>query len=179
MTLPGETEAGSAGTQPCRGIAWRAHRDDADERACDVSRSFPNPIGSKDPHALKIPARRAECSLTENALSPFHAEPGQLLRCCQHDKRPGDSITHQTNPRARKMLAPLLAAPTTHKAPLPAAAAPIAPLLRLLTPAPTPNPPPPPRLTTAAPLSPRAHLVPAVRVPATTTRKTPRTGRRR
>ena len=27
-TLPGETEAGSAGKQPCRGIARRAHRDD-------------------------------------------------------------------------------------------------------------------------------------------------------
>jgi gluconate 2-dehydrogenase gamma chain len=26
---------------------------------------------------LKIPARRAECSLTQNARSPFHAEPGQ------------------------------------------------------------------------------------------------------
>jgi hypothetical protein len=25
---------------------------------------------------LKIPARRAECSLTENARSPFHVEPG-------------------------------------------------------------------------------------------------------
>ena len=28
MTLPGETEAWSAGKQPCRGIAWWAHRDD-------------------------------------------------------------------------------------------------------------------------------------------------------
>ena len=28
MTLPGETEAGSAGMQPCRGITWWAHRDD-------------------------------------------------------------------------------------------------------------------------------------------------------
>jgi hypothetical protein len=26
MIFPGETEAGSAGTQPCRGIAWWAHR---------------------------------------------------------------------------------------------------------------------------------------------------------
>jgi hypothetical protein len=32
-----------------------------------------------DPHALKIPARRAEYSLTENAASPFHAEPRQIL----------------------------------------------------------------------------------------------------
>jgi hypothetical protein len=30
MTLPGETEAGSAGMQPGRGIAWRAHRDDVE-----------------------------------------------------------------------------------------------------------------------------------------------------
>ena len=28
MTLPGETEAVSAGMQPGRGIAWRAHRND-------------------------------------------------------------------------------------------------------------------------------------------------------
>jgi hypothetical protein len=55
MTLPGETEAGTAGMQPCRGIIWRAHRDD-DQSAKSV-----------DPDALKIPARRAECSLTENA----------------------------------------------------------------------------------------------------------------
>jgi hypothetical protein len=34
-------------------------------------------IGSKDPHALKIPARRAESKLTESALSPFQAEPTQ------------------------------------------------------------------------------------------------------
>jgi hypothetical protein len=26
MILPGETEAGSAGTQPCRGIAWWSYR---------------------------------------------------------------------------------------------------------------------------------------------------------
>ena len=30
MILPGETEAGSAGMQPGRGIAWRAHRDDVE-----------------------------------------------------------------------------------------------------------------------------------------------------
>ena len=39
----------------------------------------PTSIGSKDPHALKIPARRAEYSLTENVASPFQAEPRQLL----------------------------------------------------------------------------------------------------
>jgi hypothetical protein len=34
-------------------------------------------IGSVDPDALKIPARRAEYSLTESTLSPFQAEPAQ------------------------------------------------------------------------------------------------------
>src|SRR5260370_4624538 len=37
-----------------------------------------NHIGSGRPHASKLPARRAECSLTENANSPFHAEPEQV-----------------------------------------------------------------------------------------------------
>jgi hypothetical protein len=43
-----------------------------------LPRSSKRQIGSADPDALKIPARRAECSLTENARSPFHAEPGQF-----------------------------------------------------------------------------------------------------
>jgi hypothetical protein len=76
MTVPGETEAGSAGMQPCRGITWRAHRDDDRSAEVPLPRSSKNQIGSVDPDALKIPARRAECSLTQNARSPFHAEPG-------------------------------------------------------------------------------------------------------
>lgn len=77
MTVPGETEAGSRGKQPCRGIAWWAHRDDeAGARGQDPT-PLPKVIGSKDPDALKIPARRAEYSLTENAASPFPAEPAQ------------------------------------------------------------------------------------------------------
>src|SRR5215468_8492226 len=56
MTLPGETEAGSAGMQPCRGIAWWAHRDDV-ERGSFRSRFSPNHIGSVDPYALKIQTR--------------------------------------------------------------------------------------------------------------------------
>jgi hypothetical protein len=56
MTLLGETEAGSAGMQPCRGITEWALRTDA----------------------LKIPAPQgAEPSLTENVASPFQAEPTQ------------------------------------------------------------------------------------------------------
>ena len=75
MILLGETEAGTAGTQPCRGIARWAHRDDdRQRRRTSFSRCF-SIIGSKDPHAWKIPARRAEYSLTENVASPFQAEP--------------------------------------------------------------------------------------------------------
>jgi len=58
MILPGETEAGSAGRQPCRGIIWRAHEPMLS------SAGGPSPAlhadgGSHrtiDPHALKIPA---------------------------------------------------------------------------------------------------------------------------
>jgi len=53
MILPGKTKAGSAGTQPSE--RWRGGRIDA----------------------LKISARKAEYSLTENAFSPFQAEPTQ------------------------------------------------------------------------------------------------------
>src|SRR6266436_6091235 len=77
MTLPGETEAGSAGKQPCRGIAWWAHRDDDLGRANALLALLPTIIGSVDPYALKIPARRAESTLTEYARIPFHAEPEQ------------------------------------------------------------------------------------------------------
>jgi len=55
MTLPGETEAGSAGMQPCRGIAWWAHRDDVERGSSPFALSSKH-IGSVDPYALKIPA---------------------------------------------------------------------------------------------------------------------------
>jgi hypothetical protein len=76
MISPGEMEAGTAGTQPSRGIVWWAHRDDEQGRE-DSFLHPPTSIGSKDPHALKIPAPRAEYSLTENVASPFQAEPRQ------------------------------------------------------------------------------------------------------
>src|SRR5436190_16426297 len=76
MALPGETEAGSAEMQPCRGIAWWAHRDDDRSAEILLPCSSQNHIASVDPNALKIPARRAESALTEYALVPFHAEPG-------------------------------------------------------------------------------------------------------
>ena len=76
MALPGKTEAGSAGKQPCRGIARRAHQDDDHGRGSHLSRSSQSPIGSIDPDALKIPARRAPSTLTRSAHSPVPAEPG-------------------------------------------------------------------------------------------------------
>jgi hypothetical protein len=81
MTVPGQTEAGSAGMQPCRGIAWWAHQDDDRKRGTNLLALLSTIIGLKDPDALKIPARRAEYSLTENAHSPFHAEPEQIRSC--------------------------------------------------------------------------------------------------
>ena len=80
MVLPGETEAGSAGKQPCRGIARRAHRDDDHGRGSPLSRSAPHPIGSIDPDALKIPARRAASTLPRSARSPVPAEPAQVRK---------------------------------------------------------------------------------------------------
>jgi hypothetical protein len=97
MTLPSETEAGSAGRQPCRGITWWAHRDDVQGRGTHRSRSYPNRIGSVDPHALKIPARRAEYSLTGNAHPPFHAEPEHVPK---HRHRPKTGSNSKPCPRA-------------------------------------------------------------------------------
>ena len=56
MILPGETEAGSAGMHPCRGIAWRAHRDDVERGSSPFALFLKKHIGSVDPYALKIPA---------------------------------------------------------------------------------------------------------------------------
>ena len=57
MSLPGETEAGTAGTQPCRGIAWWAHRDDDRQRRNRILALLQTLIGSKAPDALKIPPK--------------------------------------------------------------------------------------------------------------------------
>lgn len=45
------------------------------ERGSFPFRARQRSIGEIDPHALKIPARRAESTLTENARSPISAEP--------------------------------------------------------------------------------------------------------
>ena len=66
MILPGETAAGSAGMQPCRGIAWWAHRDDHCICANILPALLPTRIGSIDPHALKTTARRTESTLPES-----------------------------------------------------------------------------------------------------------------
>src|SRR5215472_5190253 len=76
MTLPGKTEAGSAGMQPCRGIAWWAHRDDDSGRGSSPFALFPKTHRIGRPKCLENPRPEgAECSLTESAPSPFHAEP--------------------------------------------------------------------------------------------------------
>jgi hypothetical protein len=48
MILPGETEAGTAGTQPCRGISRWAHRDDERGRESSFLRR-PTPSDRKTP----------------------------------------------------------------------------------------------------------------------------------
>ena len=55
MILPGKTEAGSAGTQPCRGIAWRAHRNDEWQRRNVFLARLPNPHRIGRPRCLENP----------------------------------------------------------------------------------------------------------------------------
>ena len=86
MILPGETEAGTAGTQPCRGIARWAHRDDA--RGVRTRSQPPTP--------KKIPQRFAAGSLllqvAEECLSFFQQwclsvtiqEKGMFEKLFQH-----------------------------------------------------------------------------------------------
>jgi hypothetical protein len=79
MIWPGEMEAGTAGTQPCRGIARWAHRDDERGREDSFLRR-PTSIGSKDPQCLENPRPAgAESTLTENVASPFQAEPRHFI----------------------------------------------------------------------------------------------------
>ena len=59
-----------------------------------------NPIGSKDPNALKIPARRAEFTLTENASFHFtlnrHRRAADLASLAgreEYEVQPGESRT--------------------------------------------------------------------------------------
>src|ERR1051326_4612331 len=55
LKAPGEAEAGSAGTQPRRGITRWAHRNDENEAwSCDFAPRLP-PHRTIDPHALENP----------------------------------------------------------------------------------------------------------------------------
>jgi hypothetical protein len=78
MIMPGETEAGSAGMQPSGGIAWRAHRDDV-EREVRLSRSPQQHIGLGLLCLENPRLEGVDHSLTVDATSPFHAEPGQTM----------------------------------------------------------------------------------------------------
>jgi hypothetical protein len=87
MNLPGETEAGTAGTQPCRGIARWAHRADAQQRGSQSSRAvrYKEKPSDDRPPCLENPRPEgAECTLTENAASPFHAEPKHIRQPHRH-----------------------------------------------------------------------------------------------
>jgi hypothetical protein len=68
MTLPGETEAGSAEKQPCRGIAWRAHRDEEAGAVRARLSARPSVIGSAAPDALKTPPRGGILTSGERSL---------------------------------------------------------------------------------------------------------------
>jgi hypothetical protein len=56
MILPGETETGSAGMQPCRGITWWTDRDDKLQRRNLFVALLPNPHRMDRPSYLRIPA---------------------------------------------------------------------------------------------------------------------------
>src|SRR6266581_2601178 len=88
MTVPGETEAGSAGKQPCRGIPWWAHRDDDRSAAASLPR-FKKHIGSVDPNALKIQSPQgAKCRLNGERASPSQTGiPPSPRRCQDRAKR--------------------------------------------------------------------------------------------
>jgi len=80
MILPGETEAGTAGTQPCRrdipvGLI-ETMNGGVRARSCAAQ-----PPSDRKTPCLENPRRRAEYSLTENVASPFQAEPRHTHRC--------------------------------------------------------------------------------------------------
>jgi hypothetical protein len=87
MILLDETEAGTARTQPCRGLVRWAHRADVLQRGTLASRAARLQKRSSDdrPSCLENPRPAgAESTLTENVASPFHAEP-RHRRVCKLD----------------------------------------------------------------------------------------------
>ena len=84
MALSGETEAGNAGMHAERYTGGLIGTMIA---SVEVAFRAPlNHIGSVDAYALKIAALRAESSLTENAASPFQAEPRQKEVQCRKNR---------------------------------------------------------------------------------------------
>ena len=73
MALPGETEAWLCGDATMPRDMPGGLVDTMGSGGADAVRHplQQNPIGEIDPHALRIPARRAEYSLTENARFPI------------------------------------------------------------------------------------------------------------
>ena len=71
------------------------------------SAPLPSHIGSKDPHALQIPAQTPEESLTKTGLTPFPAEPEQVLdESLIAPFAPPDISTFQSPRRANPFRAP-------------------------------------------------------------------------
>ncbi len=76
--LPGETEAGSAGKQPRRGIARRKLIQTMRRVGwSDPPARFRPSSEDRFPHALKIQAPKANYSLTQTGFTPIPAEPAQ------------------------------------------------------------------------------------------------------
>ena len=96
---PGETEAGSAGTQPCRGITrWKLIEED--ERGTASTAVLPFFLDfDRFPHALKIPAaKRRNTSYRKTATLHFtlnqDTTPFRLMKLASFypgaDKRTGN-----------------------------------------------------------------------------------------
>lgn len=94
LFLPGKTKAGSAGEQPCQGIARRGSSD-GEQGVDQTFAPFPKYTLEIDPQCLKKPrglGQSPSCfprciklkkvfqsSLNQNRICPFHAEPIQHL----------------------------------------------------------------------------------------------------
>jgi hypothetical protein len=77
MTSPGETEAGSAGLQPCPGIAQRAHRDDDRQRRNGLLALLPTHHRIEKPQCLENPRPKGRMltngeRLLSSSGSPSH-----------------------------------------------------------------------------------------------------------
>ncbi len=82
MIVPGETEAGSAGKQPCRGIAWWAHRNDDRSAAASLPRSSKKTHRIGRPQCLENPKPPSGPNADETESTPLQAGPERLPHCC-------------------------------------------------------------------------------------------------